>query len=204
MSKPLQIGITGGIGSGKSLICRIFQCLGVSVYDADSRAKYVMTTDGILISQIKKEFGDLSFGIDGNLNRKYLSETVFNDPEKLSILNGLVHPRVRLDWAQWVEEHRGEPYLLREAALLFEAGASALVDKVIVVSAPEELRIARVLRRDSHRTADQVKEIMQRQWPEEEKVKRADFVIHNDERALVVPQVIKLHHLFLGSAEDHR
>ncbi len=204
MNKPLQIGITGGIGTGKSLICKIFERLGVSVYDADSRAKYVMTTDRILISQIKKEFGDLSFGNDGSLNRKYLSETVFNDPEKLSVLNGLVHPRVRLDWANWIEEHKHERYLLREAALLFEAGASELVDKVIVVTAPEPMRIARVLRRDAQRTAEQVKEIMQRQWPEEEKIKRADFVIHNDERELVVPQVIKLHRLFSGSAEDHR
>jgi len=204
MNKPLQIGITGGIGTGKSLICKIFETLGVSVYDADSRAKYVMTTDRILISQIKKEFGDLSFGNDGSLNRKYLSETVFSDPEKLSVLNGLVHPRVRLDWANWIEEHKHEPYLLREAALLYEAGASELVDKVIVVTAPEPMRIARVLRRDAHRTAEQIKEIMQRQWPEEEKIKRADFVIHNDERELVVPQVIKLHHLFSGSAEDHR
>lgn len=204
MNRPLQIGITGGIGSGKSLICKIFQCLGVSVYDADSRAKYVMTTDGILISQIKKEFGDLSFGSDGSLNRKYLSEMVFNDPERLAVLNGLVHPRVRLDWTQWVEDHLDEPYLLREAALLFEAGASAVVDKVIVVTAPEAMRIARVLRRDTHRTEEQIKDIMQRQWPENEKIRRADFVIHNDERELVVPQVIKLHRLFSGSSEDRR
>ncbi len=117
MNKPLQIGITGGIGTGKSLICKIFERLGVSVYDADSRAKYVMTTDRILISQIKKEFGDLSFGNDGSLNRKYLSETVFNDPEKLSVLNGLVHPRVRLDWANWIEEHKHERYSAARSGL---------------------------------------------------------------------------------------
>src|SRR5690349_24232098 len=107
-----------------------------------------MTTDGILISQIKKEFGDLSFDGNGNLNRKYISEVVFADPVKLNILNGLVHPRVGLDYAKWVEEHKGERYVLKEAALLFEASSHKLLDQIIVVHAPEELRIARVLSRD--------------------------------------------------------
>jgi dephospho-CoA kinase len=100
---PLQVGITGGIGSGKSLICRIFLCLGAPVYDADSHAKNLMTTDGILVSNIKKEFGDLSYNTDGSLNRKYLSSTVFTHADKLDKLNSLVHPRVALDFARWVE-----------------------------------------------------------------------------------------------------
>jgi dephospho-CoA kinase len=96
---PLQIGITGGIGAGKSIVCRIFNCLGIPVYDADGHAKELMTTDVILISNIKKEFGELSFSTDGSLNRDYLSRTVFNDREKLSKLNSLVHPRVGADYS---------------------------------------------------------------------------------------------------------
>jgi dephospho-CoA kinase len=196
VNTPLQIGITGGIGSGKSLICKIFSCLGVPVYDADSRAKYVMTTDGILISQIKKEFGDLSFDSNGNLNRKYLSESVFGNPEKLERLNKLVHPRVGADYKQWVQQNHSQKYVLKEAALLFESGSHQLLDKVIVVYAPQALRLKRVLNRDKQRTQKQVNEIMERQWPEEEKAKRADFIIQNDERQLVIPQVLELHRLF--------
>ncbi len=114
---PVQIGITGGIGSGKSLICKIFQVFGVPVHDADSRAKDLMTTDGILVSAIKKEFGELSYQRDGSLNRQYLSETVFKDEVRLNVLNQLVHPRVGDDYARWVSEHRGHAYVLKEAAL---------------------------------------------------------------------------------------
>jgi len=198
VNSPLQIGITGGIGSGKSLVCKIFHCLGVPVYDADSRAKSLMTTDGILISQIKKEFGDLSFDGDGNLNRKYISEVVFADPVKLNTLNGLVHPRVGLDYTKWVEEHKGQRYVLKEAALLFEASSHKLLDQIIVVHAPEALRIARVLSRDKHRTERQIREIIKNQMPEEEKLSRANAIITNDEQKLVIPQVLELHHRFVS------
>ena len=167
MALPLQIGITGGIGSGKSLVCKIFSCLGIPVYDADSHAKGLMTTDGILISQIKKEFGDLSYQRDGTLNRDYLSEVVFNDSRRLEVLNSLVHPRVGIHYGKWVEENRDRPYVLKEAALLLEAGSYRSLDKIIVVYAPLELRINRVLMRDKHRTPEQVKAIMEKQMPEE-------------------------------------
>lgn len=189
----LQVGVTGGIGSGKSLVCRIFNILGVSVYDADSRAKKVMTTDGILVSGIKKEFGVLSYNPEGNLNRKYLSETVFHDPEKLARLNQLVHPRVAEDYRQWARDKSGKCYVIKEAALLFEAYSHLSLDKIIVVHAPERIRIKRVLKRDRERTENQVKEIMARQMPEEEKLKRADFVIWNDDTKLVIPQVLQIH-----------
>jgi dephospho-CoA kinase len=196
-NRPLQIGITGGIGSGKSLICKIFACLGVPIYDADSRAKSIMTTDGILVEQIKKEFGSLSYYEDGRLNREYLSAAVFNDADKLKRLNELVHPRVGADSEKWVEENAAHPYLLREAALLFESGSFKKLDKVIVVTAPEALRVKRVLQRDKQRTEQEVIAIIRNQMTEEEKVKRADFVIHNDETELVVPQVLKLHEQFV-------
>ena len=198
MHSPLQIGVTGGIGSGKSLVCKIFHCLGAPVYDADSHAKELMTTDGILVSQIKKEFGELSYNIDGSLNRSYLSSTVFNNTERLKTLNELVHPRVGADYKQWVDQQGDSPYVVKEAALLFESGAHRTMDKVIVVFANEDLRIHRVLKRDNHRTAVQILAIMKNQMPEEEKMKRADYSISNDETTLLIPQVVDLHQRFIS------
>lgn len=200
MKKPLQIGITGGIGSGKSLVSRIFKLLGVPVYDADSRAKSIMTTDGILVSQIKKEFGVLSYRADGGVNREYLAEHVFNDPEKLKRLNALVHPRVGEDFIRWVTEQTSA-YVLKEAALLFEARSNTALDKIIVVSAPEALRISRVLQRDKHRTEQQVRDIIRNQLNEEEKLKRADYILVNDDSKLLIPQVLELHQQFLSLAQ---
>jgi dephospho-CoA kinase len=195
--RPLQIGITGGIGSGKSMVCKIFGCLGIPVYDADSRAKSIMTTDGILVEQIKKEFGSLSYDADGGLNRSFLSSAVFGNAEKLKKLNELVHPRVALDGDQWTAEQIGKKYVVREAALLFESGSYKKMDKIIVVTAPEPLRVKRVLVRDKQRTEEEVLKIIRNQIKEEEKVKKADFVLRNDETELLVPQVINLHQKFL-------
>lgn len=196
-SKPFQIGITGGIGSGKSTICKIFTCLGVPVYDADSRAKSIMTTDGILIEQIKKEFGDLVYLPDGSLDREYLSRVIFENQEKRTLLNQMVHPRVAADTDRWLDQNREATYVVREAALLIESGAYLRVDKVLLVTAPEELRIKRVLARDPHRLREEVVKIMATQLPEEEKKKVADVVVYNDETQLLVPQILQLHNQFL-------
>lgn len=190
---PLQIGITGGIGSGKSLICKIFRVLGAPAYDADTRAKYLMTTDGILVAQIKKEFGELSFDETGDLNRTYLGERVFQHPAQLAVLNSLVHPRVAEDYRHWVQRQPDVPYVIKEAALLFESGSYRGLDEVVVVSAPEPLRIARVMRRDPQRTREQIKDIIARQMPEEEKLANANVIIRNDETEAVIPQVLALH-----------
>jgi dephospho-CoA kinase len=198
LATPLQIGITGGIGSGKSLVCKIFEHLGVPVYDADSHAKKLMTTDGILVSQIKKEFGDLAYDAKGNLNRQYLGDNVFHNQEKLATLNSLVHPRVGADYEEWVHRNRDFHYVIKEAALLFEANTHKVLHKVIVVSAPESLRFRRVLKRDPHRTVEQLNGIVEKQMPEHEKLKRADYIIVNDETQLVVPQVLKLHQTFIN------
>jgi dephospho-CoA kinase len=193
VKSPIQIGITGGIGSGKSLVSNIFHCLGVPVYDADSRAKNIMTTDGILISQIKKEFGALSYNANGALNRSFISEAVFNNPERLDVLNKLVHPRVGDDYRRWVNAHSGLPYLLKEAALLFESNSFNDLNKIIVVNAPENLRVQRVLQRDPQRTEQQVRDIIRNQMSEEEKLKKADFIIMNNEHRMVIPQVLEIH-----------
>lgn len=159
-----------------------------------------MTTDGILVSQITKEFGVLSFRSDGTLNREYLAEHVFNNPEQLKVLNGLVHPRVGEDYNRWVSG-QSSAYVLKEAALLFEAKSNRVLDKIIVVSAPEALRISRVLQRDKHRTAEQVKDIIRNQMSEDEKLKLADFIIVNDESNPLIPQVLSLHTRFLSMAQ---
>jgi dephospho-CoA kinase len=196
---PLQIGITGGIGSGKSLVCKIFHILGAPVYDADSRAKDLMTTDGILVLAIKKEFGELSYHHDGTLDRKYLGDRVFNRKEELAKLNALVHPRVAADYQQW-RSVQTFPYVLKEAALLFESDSYKSLDKIIVVSAPADIRFKRVQARDKQRTADQIRSIMLNQLPDEAKLERADFVISNDDTHPVIPQVLELHRRFLSLA----
>ena len=195
MYRPLQVGITGGIGAGKSLVCRIFQCLGVLVYDADSRAKDLMATDAILVEQIKKEFSQLAYRPDGTLDRVYLSKVTFGYQERLEKLNNLVHPRVAFDYQKWWRAHQNSKYLLKEAALLYEAGSYKTVDKIIVVTAPESIRISRIMARDPHRSQEDIKAIMKSQWPEAEKLKRADYVVYNDQRMLI-PQVLHLHSEF--------
>lgn len=194
---PLLVGITGGIGSGKSTVCKIFASLDVPVYDSDSRAKNLMTTDGILINQIRKEFGDLSYNESGALNREYLSKTVFNDKTKLEKLNNLVHPRVAYDSERWIKENSNYPYLLKEAALLFESGAYKMLDKMIVVTAPESIRVRRVIQRDVGKTEEDVIKIIRSQYAEADNIKRADYVIANNEKELLIPQVLKLHELFI-------
>jgi dephospho-CoA kinase len=195
----LRIGITGGIGSGKSLVCKIFARLDIPVYDADSRAKYVMTSDTTLVHQIKENFGAQAYNNDGSLNRVYLSKQVFNDAQKLEMLNGFVHPAVAADSERWMNENKNAPYTLKEAALLYESGSYKQLDKIIVVTAPESLRVKRVLARDTSKSETDILKIINNQMPEAEKVSRADYVIHNDETNLVIPQVIKLHERFIGA-----
>ena len=196
MNRPICIGITGGIGSGKSMVCKIFNALGVLSYDADSRAKAILNTDEILKGQIRNEFGSHAYHEDGNLNRAHISKMVFGNAEKLAKINELVHPRVAADFLAWIEEHKAHPYLIKEAALLFETGAHKGLDKIILVSAPEPLRIKRVLARDPQRSESDVLKIIASQLPEVEKVKLADYMIANDESELVIQQVVRLHEKF--------
>lgn len=198
MSPNLKVGITGGIGAGKSTVCRVFKALGIPIYDADSRAKNITVTNMDLMAEIKAQFGEASYLESGELNRVFLAQTVFNNPDKLQILNGLIHPKMREDSQNWIQEHEGKfPYLIKEAALLFEAGSYKDLDKIITVSAPLDVRIQRTLARDSHRQKSDVEAIIAKQMPQEEKEKRADFIIWNDGKQFIIPQVLKLHHLFI-------
>jgi dephospho-CoA kinase len=190
----LRIGITGGIGSGKSIVARVFAALGVPVYDSDSRAKHVMAHDLVLRAQLQEAFGAEAYDAAGQLNRPYLARVAFNDATQLARLNGLVHPRVGEDFATWsaVQAAAGQPYILKEAALLYESGAYKGLDAIITVFAPAEVRVARVLRRDTHRSAADVQAIMSKQLSEEEKLDRAEHVVYNDDSQLVLPQVLAL------------
>lgn len=192
MSKILRIGITGGIGSGKSLICKIFGHLGIPLYDADSRAKGLMTTDRILVEQIKKEFGLLSFNPAGDLNKEHLRKA-FANPLELKKLNALVHPRVAVDFENWAAQQTGYKYIIKEAALLIESGAYKKLDRLVVVLAPKALRIQRVVKRDPHRSQQEIESIIGNQMSDEAKIDLADDVIVNDEMHLVIPQVLELH-----------
>lgn len=198
----LRIGITGGIGSGKSIISRLFHALGVPVYDADTRARWVMENDPALREQLRAAFGPDTYDAAGRLNRPLLAGTVFRNPALLAQLNGLVHPHVGLDFERWAaaQEQAGHPYVLKEAALLFEAGSYQQLDRVITVFAPLPVRTARVLRRDPHRTTADVQAIMAKQLSEEEKMQRADYVLTNDDVQPLIPQVLALNQVFLAGA----
>lgn len=198
-SKPLLVGITGGIGSGKSTACRIFSILGVPIYYADDRAKWLMSHDMDLKQAIILNFGEESYTSDGSLNRAYLASAVFPDEQKVTIINGLVHPAVKKDFEKWVGSQTA-PYVLKEAALLFESGSYQDLDKIINVSAPLKTRIARVMMRDRHRTEKQIHEIIDKQLSDEEKNAKADFVIKNADNKLLIPQVLELHRKLLSAA----
>ncbi len=190
--KPKLVGITGGIGSGKSLVCKIFNTLGIPSYDADSRAKALMHETQKVKSDILKTFGDKSYLEDGSLNREWMAREVFSDESKLKLLNGIVHPAVGTDFAEWVIKNQDAPWLIKEAALLFESGSYKNLDFIITVTAPESLRIKRVLTRDPHRSKSQIRDIIDKQMPESEKEARSQAVINNDEKNMVLPQVLKL------------
>lgn len=196
MSKPLQIGITGGIGAGKSVICRVFHCLGTPVYDADSQAKNLLSTDKVLRQQIISHFGEQAYLDSGQVNRKYLATTVFADREKTAILNKLVHPRVGRDYENWLNQNRNVAYVIKEAALLIESGSYQTLDYLITVTAPVQERIKRVKLRDPHRDEQQIREIINLQGSEDAKTEKSDYIIANDNKQLAVPLVLKLHHIF--------
>ena len=190
----IKVGITGGIGSGKTTVCEVFERLGVPVYYADKQAKYLMETDKKLREAIRQLFGDEAFDAENNLNRAFIAGIVFKDEAKLLALNALVHPAVKADYDSWnaILARKEYPYSLKEAALLVESGSYKDLDKLIVVSAPLEDRIKRVIARDNI-TAEQVKARIDAQLPESEKVKLADYVIDNNLIMELVPQVGKVH-----------
>lgn len=189
------IGLTGGIGSGKSTVARIFESLGIAIYYADDRAKALYLKDGTLKRQVIEHFGELSYK-DGSLNRTYLAEQVFQDSKKLELLNQLVHPRVKIDFSNWILQQYGS-YVIREAAILFESETYRDCTSTITVSAPIELRLERVKDRDQT-SLDQIKKRMNHQMSDDERRKLADFEIKNFNPHLLTEQVYSIHQSLLG------
>ena len=188
-----KIGITGGIGSGKTYISNIFKSLGIPLFNSDIEAKILMNSSKKLISQIKKEFGEDIY-TNENFNKEKLSSIVFSNSDKLQKLNSLVHPIVKEEFNNWCKKQTSS-YVIKEAAILFESKSHLGLDAVICVSAPLELRIKRLFKRDNSSEME-IKKRIDNQISQDEKAKLSDYIIVNDEKELLLPQIIKLHKLF--------
>lgn len=195
----LKIGLTGNIGSGKTTVAKVFELLGIPVFYADDEAKKVMVTDEILIESIKRTFGNESYFNDGTLNRKHISSIVFSNEVDLQKLNALVHPAVFRAFDQWILHIKNAPYVIKEAALLFESSSYKMCNRSLLVSAPLETRIARVMKRDNALRKD-VESREARQFSEDRKKQLTDDIIINDDQQLVIPQVLVLHNQYLSLA----
>ena len=190
----LKIGLTGGIGSGKTTVAQVFEKLGAPVFYADLEAKKCMQTDSGLIKQLKATFGNDIY-VDRKLQKDRLASIIFNDDSALQTINRLVHPAVQRVFEEWCAAQNAS-YVLKEAAILFESGSDKELDQIVCVSAPDDLRKQRVMQRDGI-TESQVLERMSKQWEQSRKIELADFHIVNDEKQLLVPEVLEVHSLLL-------
>ena len=188
----IQIGVTGGIGSGKSVVCRIFEALGAPIYNADDRAKWLINHDEPLKIAIKNLLGEIAYLPDGSYNRVWVAAQVFNNAVLLQQLNALVHPLVFEDAAAWLRQHQNAPYVVRESALMKKGTG---IDKIVVIHAPVATRIKRIKQRDPQRSEQEIRDIIARQMPDSERLAMADFVIYNDETQLLIPQVLRVFEL---------
>ena len=190
----LKVGLTGGIGSGKSTVAKVFEVLGIPVYYADDAAKKLMNEDVALKELLVNEFGNAIYS-NGKLNRPHLSSLVFNNPKKLEALNAIVHPATIADADKWMQQQTA-PYAIKEAALIFESHANNYLDKVIGVYAPAPLRIQRVMLRDKM-NEEAILARINKQMDEDKKMQLCDFVITNDTLDLIIPQVLTIHQSLL-------
>jgi len=192
----IKVGVTGNIGSGKSTVCRIFEILGVPVYYADDRAKEILQTDPAVMHAVRALFGDDVYDASGHLDRKRVAHVVFHEPDFLNQYNAIIHPAVLSDSERWISRHTQHPYVIKEAALLFEAGADKQLDKIICVTAPVAMRMQRIQERDGS-TPEEIRARMRNQMSEAEKVERSDFIIYNDGSAPLIRQVLNIHEKLL-------
>jgi len=192
----LKVGITGGIGSGKTTICQVFEVLGIPIFYADAVAKQMMHTDEKLKQEIQVLFGEQSYTDEGYLDSKYLANIVFKDKKKLGKLNAIVHPVVFNAFDHWVLKQCHVSYVVKEAALLFESDSHKMCHYSVLIKAPLDLKIQRVMQRD-HISLEEINLRMSRQFTDEQKQSMADFILINDEQKLLIPEVIALHEHFL-------
>ncbi|MEO7210469.1 MAG: dephospho-CoA kinase [Chitinophagaceae bacterium] len=193
-----KVGLTGGMGSGKSVVAKIFETLGIPVFNADTIAKKLMEEDIVVQQKIVQLFGANTYH-DGKLNRAFLAGIVFHDKIKLTQLNNIVHPATIAAAGDWMEQQTA-PYMIKEAALIFEAGAEKHLDLVVGVFAPKEIRIKRVMERDKI-SKEQAEARMKNQMDDIDKMNLCDHVIINDEKQLIIPQVLKIHQIILNSTK---
>jgi dephospho-CoA kinase len=186
----IVLGITGGIGSGKTTVCQLLELMGIPVFYADAEARHIVDNDEIVRKSIESLFGNDVY-INQRLNRKVVADKVFKNKQLLANLNAIVHPAVANRFLQWSVKYSNLPIVAKEAAILFESGAYKSVHKTILVLAPVELRISRVMKRDGL-TRQQVSERLNNQWTDEQKMALADFVVHCDEKQLAIPQIINI------------
>lgn len=191
------IGLTGGIGSGKSTVASFFSELGVPVYIADSEAKKIMDYPET-IREVQTIFDENVVDENGKLDRKKIASFVFNNPEKLKQLNAVIHPKVNKDFKNWLGKHQDHTYIIKEVAIIFETQSEKQFDKIILVTAPEKLRIERVMKRDNI-SEDEILERIKNQFPDEEKISKSDFVITNIDLKSAKKEVKKLHKLLISS-----
>ena len=191
MRRPMQIGLTGGIGSGKSTVAKVFELLHVPVYFADNRSKYILQNNSLVKEKLREYWGEIIFDSAGNIDTKALAEIVFKNEAELQKLNALLHPLVADDYNKWLSLQNCA-FVIKEAAILVESGSYKTCDKLIVVSVPEALAIKRVKSRDNV-SVEQVKARMSKQMPNDEKIKYADFVIENDGIKMLIPQILEIH-----------
>jgi dephospho-CoA kinase len=197
MSAPLQIGVTGGIGSGKSVVCELFSCLGIPVYNADSRAKWLTNNNQQVKADITQLLGARAYNSEGKYDTAFVASVVFKDESLLKKLNSIVHPAVLKDTEDWVGRQKNVHYVIKEAAIMNKAGENNSLDFVIVVEADIDLRVARILKRD-RRSESEIRAIIERQVSDEARRQVADLVITNNTNSALIPQVMQLHKKFLS------
>jgi dephospho-CoA kinase len=196
-----KIGITGGIGSGKTTVCEIFKLLGVPVFHADAEAKKLQDNDPNIRELLINLFGKRIYSNDGKLDRKKLASLIFNDPTSLAYVNSIIHPPVRLSFQKWTNQHQDAFYVLYEAAVLLESGYSSDFDRNILVLADEKIRIERVMRRDQI-SEELVRQRINNQMPDAQKIKMVDFFIENNNRKLLFPQILELNKLIISDGKN--
>ena len=194
----IKIGITGGIGSGKTVVCKIFATLGIPIYYADSEAKKITNTNKTIRARLISNFGKDIYLPSGKLNKPKLSGIIFKNKQALQKVNSIIHPIVREHYHKWLLEHQKEPFTIKEAAILFETGTYKELDKIITVICPKEIRMKRIQDRDNISKEEIIRKI-NNQLSDDERIQRSDYIIYNDEKQLLIPQVLNNYELIINN-----